>query len=323
MSLVALLSNPLSTRNKDLLPRVREFVATHPNIFHVELGDISEIPEALKVIASVKPVVLVINGGDGTVQAALTELYHARPFGDAMPPVAVLPNGKTNLIAADLGAAGEPLKALERIVEIAAGDVSAHVVERRLIALSDGRGNRPVLGMFLGAAGLLSALLFCRNKIYPLGLSNKISHVLAAVATFAGVLIGGRSALSPVRSEPLRVTVRGVATYEGRFFVLLVTTLEKLLLGVKASKPQAGDSLKIICLEQRRMSILRTALSMLLMRSNKMEETPGLHLDGGAEILIEGRDPAVLLDGEIYKAAPGRPIVLTQTAPQPFLSLAA
>ena len=323
MSLVALLSNPLSTRNKDLLPRIRELVATCPNLFHVELSDINEIPEALKLIASVKPAVLVINGGDGTVQAALTELYHARPFGDTMPPVAVLPNGKTNLIAADLGASGDPLQALRRIVEIAHGDLSAHVVERRLIALSDGRGNRPVLGMFLGAAGLLSALLFCRNRIYPLGLSNKISHFLAAVATLVGVIIGGKSRLSPIRSEPLRVTVRGIGTYEGRFFILLVTTLEKLLLGVRPTKQAAKDSLKMICLEQRRMSILRTAFSMLILRSKQVEETPGLHLDGGSEILIEGRDPAVLLDGEIYKAAPGRPIVLTQTAPQPFLSLAA
>lgn len=323
MSLVALLTNPLSTRNKDLLPRVREFVASRPNIFHVELGDISEIPEALKVIASVKPAILVINGGDGTVQATLTELYHARPFGDDMPPVAVLPNGKTNLIAADLGAKGEPLKALERIVEIAAGDVSAHVVSRRLIALSDGRGNRPVLGMFLGGAGLLSALMFCRNKIYPLGLSNTISHVLAAIATLTGALIGGRSRLSPVRSEPLKVTVEGVGSYEGRFFVLLVTTLEKLLLGVRPRQGTGSGALKLICLEQNRMSILRTAISMFLMRKQEVEGTPGLHLNGSSEIRIEGRDPAVILDGEIYKAAPGRPIVLTQTAPQPFLSLAA
>lgn len=323
MSLVALLTNPLSTRNKDLLPRVREFVASRPNIFHVELGDISEIPEMLKIIASVKPAVLVINGGDGTVQATLTELYHARPFGDDLPPVAVLPNGKTNLIAADLGAEGDPLEALERIVEIAGGDVAAHVVKRRLIALSDGRGNRPVLGMFLGAAGLLSALLFCRNKIYPLGLPNKISHALAAIATLTGVLIGGQSRLSPIRSEPLKVTVDGVGTYEGRFGVLLVTTLEKLLLGIRPKENNADGALKLMCLEQNRMSILRTAISMLLMRKNEVEETPGLHLDSSSEIRIEGRDPSVLLDGEIYEAAPGRPIVLTQTAPQPFLSLAA
>src|SRR5688500_20064039 len=58
-----------------------------------------------------KPDVLVINGGDGTVQATLTEMFNGKPFGDVPPPVAVLPNGKTNLIAQDLGADGDPIVA--------------------------------------------------------------------------------------------------------------------------------------------------------------------------------------------------------------------
>ena len=53
---------------------------------------------------AMRPKVLVINGGDGTVQAALTELYNGGHFGDR-PPVAVLPSGKTNLIALDLARA--------------------------------------------------------------------------------------------------------------------------------------------------------------------------------------------------------------------------
>jgi hypothetical protein len=36
--------------------------------------------------------------------------------------VAVLPNGKTNLIALDLGATGDPIDALERVLELAEGD---------------------------------------------------------------------------------------------------------------------------------------------------------------------------------------------------------
>src|SRR3546814_18740932 len=98
--------------------------------------------------------VLVINGGDGTVQAALTELYHGGHFGPAVPPVAVLPNGKTNLIALHLGARGDPMEALARVLEIAKSGRGSHVVARALLAVSDGRAHtRPVLGMFLGGPG--------------------------------------------------------------------------------------------------------------------------------------------------------------------------
>ncbi|MDB5717047.1 MAG: diacylglycerol kinase, partial [Sphingomonas bacterium] len=91
MPRVALLSNPRSTGNRSLLPRVRSFCAQNSDIFHYEVEDISQIGEAMRTIARVQPKVLVINGGDGTVQTALTEIYHGGHFGDSPPPVAVLP----------------------------------------------------------------------------------------------------------------------------------------------------------------------------------------------------------------------------------------
>ena len=130
MTSIALLSNPRSTGNQALLPRVRAFCDLHKDIFHYEVEDVAQIACALKTIALVRPKVLVINGGDGTVQAALTELYHGGHFGESPPPLAVLPNGKTNLIAHDLGAGGDPIVALERELDLVRGDMEigrAHV----------------------------------------------------------------------------------------------------------------------------------------------------------------------------------------------------
>src|SRR5690606_41942501 len=112
MALVALLSNPRSTGNQSLLPRVRSFCAEEEDIFHYEVEEVGQIGAALRTIARVRAKVLVVNGGDGTVQAALTGLYHGGHFGDNPPPVAVLPNGKTNLIAHHLVAAHHPTTAL-------------------------------------------------------------------------------------------------------------------------------------------------------------------------------------------------------------------
>src|SRR5215213_8230462 len=111
---IALLSNPKSTGNIAQLPRIRAYCDEHPDIFHYEVEHAHQVGEALRIIARIEPKVLVINGGDGTVQAALTELHNGDHFGDHTPPVAVLPSGKTNLIALDLGAQGDPVVALER-----------------------------------------------------------------------------------------------------------------------------------------------------------------------------------------------------------------
>lgn len=321
MALVALLSNPRSTGNKALLPRIRSFVAQHPNIFHYEMESVAEVPEALEMIARVKPAVLVINGGDGTVQAALTELYHGGHFHGASPPVAVLPNGKTNLIALDLGATGDPLRALDHILRIVEQDVSPHVVARQLIQLSDGRNSRPVLGMFLGGAGLAETILYCRNKIYPLGLPNWLSHLIAIAAVAVSVFLGGRF-FSPVPSRPVTVSLQRQGQLQGHFFLLMVTTLEQLILNVRPRDQGPAGPLKLMAIEQKRGPVFLSALSAIFGRLGK-DRFEGFHMERGDIIRIEGDRPSVILDGELFEAPSGRAITLTPTAPVPFLSLAA
>ena len=323
MARVALLSNPRSTGNKSLLPRVRSFCAEHQDIFHYEVEHVDQIGAALRTIARVNPKVLVINGGDGTVQAALTELYQGGHFGDNPPPVAVLPNGKTNLIALDLGAEGDPIAALERVIELANSDLAPHIVSRELIALSGGQAARPVLGMFLGGAGLADTILFCRHKIYPLGLPNTFSHVLTAFALFLSTVIGLRLAFLPPRPQPITVSVLKQGRLQGRFAFLMVTTLERLLLG--GHSPAGGvrkGALQLLVVERRLPAMLRAFAAAVLGRLGRRHMT-GVHVERGDEIMIEGDHSSVILDGELFEAQAGYPIVLKPTAPVPFLRLAA
>jgi hypothetical protein len=319
MACVALLSNPHSTGNRALLPRIRAYCAEHPDVFHYEVEEISQIPEAMRTIARVAPKVIVINGGDGSVQAALTELHCGRYFGETPPPVAVLPNGKTNLIALDLGAEGDPLEALERIVQLAQSDLAPHIVQRELIALSQG-GNRPVLGMFLGGAGLADSILYCRHKIYPMGLPNGVSHMLTALAVILTVVLGIRAAFLPPRPSEVRVSLRRGGQISGRFTLLIVTTLERLLLGSKA----AGSSghRKMMAVEQGPGSLLRALIASARGRLG-VRRLQGVHIEQGDEIEIEGERSNVILDGELFQTGIGRSITLRTTAPVPFLKLAA
>ncbi|HEX5537958.1 MAG TPA: diacylglycerol kinase family protein [Sphingobium sp.] len=324
MVCVALLSNPRSTGNRRLLPRVRSYCASHPDIFHYEVESVDQIGRAMQVIAHVKPAVIVINGGDGTVQTALTELYQGDYFQGPVPPVAVLPNGKTNLIALDLGIRGDPIKALERIVAIAKDGVESHVVARELIALSDGEANsRPVLGMFLGGAGLADTILYCRNRIYPLGLSNGMSHFLAALAVFASVLFGVKGKFMPPAARPVSISLIRDGELAGRFAVLIVTTLERLLLGARpGSGEPVGGRLKLLAVDHSAPAMMRMLFASAIGRfgSTRMR---GIHLEQGDTIRIEGENSSVILDGELFQAANGRPIVLKSTPPVPFLRLAA
>lgn len=323
MSCVALLSNPKSTGNRSLLPRVRSFCAGRPDIFHYEVEEVGQIGDALKTIARVKPKILVINGGDGTVQASLTELYHGGHFGDNPPPVAVLPNGKTNLIALDLGAVGDPLDALERIIELSKSDLSAHIVARELIALSDGvAGTRPTLGMFLGGAGLADSILYCRDKIYPLGLPNGLSHVLTAFAVLFSMLFGVKSRYLPPRPNRVRISLVRDGQFNGYFSVLIVTTLDKLLLASRTDGGTAAGRMKFMAVELGFPSLVRAFAAAIFGKLGRQAVT-GVYFERGDVVRIEGDGSSVILDGETFHADRDHPIVLTSTAPVPFLRLAA
>jgi diacylglycerol kinase family enzyme len=327
MALVALLSNPNSTGNRAFLPRLRDFCATRPDIFHYEVEDASQVGEALTSIARVKPRVLVVNGGDGTVQATLTALYNGGQFGREPPPMAVLPNGKTNLIALDLGATGDPLVALKRILDIAQGDLSAHVVERELIALTVGdKGNMPVLGMFLGGAGLADVILYCRHMIYPLGLPNGLSHAIAGIATIFAMIFGVRGKYFPPAPNPVRVSLIRDGEATKRFAFLIVTTLEKLLLNGRTedrgAKPVGLMGMKLLAVEHSAFALVK-ALFASVMGKLGQDRFEGVHVGHGDVIRIESDRANVILDGETFSASRDRPIVLRSTPPVPFLRLAA
>lgn len=320
---IALLSNPRSTGNIAQLPRIRAFCAEHPDVFHYEVEQADQIGEAMRTIARVKPKLLVINGGDGTVQAALTELHNGDHFnGEPPPPVAVLPSGKTNLIAMDLGIEGDPVAGLVRLMQIAQADLSPHVVERELIALRCGaRESVPVIGMFLGGAGLADIMLYCRDRIYPLGLPNSLSHALTACAVVLRQVLGVKASFLPPDPRPLRISMSREGAITGRFALLAVTTLEKLLLSGEFGGHGRGV-LKFVAVEQRPGSLLRAFFASLGGRLGR-KKLSGVHIQEANEISIEGDSSQVILDGETFSAEIGKPILLSPATPLSFVRFAA
>jgi len=319
---IALISNPKSTGNLAQLPKIRAFCAEHPDIFHYEVEAADQIGEAMRTIARIEPAVLAINGGDGTVQAVLTELHNGGHFGIAAPPVAVLPSGKTNLIALDLGARGDPVEALDQLLAIARADLAPHLVARELISLSGGEtGITPVIGMFLGGAGLADIMLYCRERVYPLGLPNSVSHFITAVAVVLRQVFGIRASFLPPEPAMLSVQVRREGTITRQFAFLCVTTLEKLLLSGEVNSHGHGP-LKFVAVEQKPVSILRAFVDSLVGRLGRTK-LDGVHVEEADEIMIEGDSSRVILDGETFRAGVGKPILLRPAQPLSFVRIAA
>jgi hypothetical protein len=216
---------------------------------------------------------------------------------------------------------GDPIQAIERLVEIAQGDLSDYTVVRELIALRKDGSERPVIGMFLGGAGLADSMLYCRNKIYPLGLPNAISHALTASAVILQLLLGMRASFLPPKPAPLQVSTGNAGSMTGRFSLLIVTTLEKLLLSNQLSGEGHGP-LKFVAIDEKPSSVLR-ALFTGITGGYRGKKLRGIHFEEADEITIEGERSSVILDGETFSAERGSPIRLRPTQPLSFVKLAA
>lgn len=165
-------------------------------------------------------------------------------------------------------------------------------------------------------------MIYCRDKIYPLGLPNGLAHVLTAVALLAKLFLRAKASFLPRETQPLSVSMRDEASISGRFSFLLVTTLEKLLLAGDLGARRNG-ALKFVAVEEEQtVSLLRAFAASL---SGKLGRNPlrGVHFEDADEITIEGDSSDVILDGESFRAERGRPINLRPARPLSFVKLAA
>ncbi|MEM8798838.1 MAG: acylglycerol kinase family protein [Pseudomonadota bacterium] len=322
MSVIAILTNPTSTSNKRNLERIRAFTKKVDRIVHVEIGDISEVEQALELIERAGPPdALLINGGDGTVQAVLSVIFNRHPFPKGVPPLAVLPAGKTNMIAADLGAPKNHLKVAQKLVDLIRSDAfSESLVQRNLLAVRFREEQKEAIyAMFAGAASIVSAIHYTRRTVYALPLPKGISHIFVFVRLCIDVLMGARSETGPARVEEMKINLRGGGVFKGRFLLILITTLDQALLRFKTNFSGRKAGLRFLAVEGRAGAFFRAVFGIISGRLGKAF-VPGSHIRqvDKMRISLEGE---ITLDGELYTPVAGQDVLIDATQTCTFISL--
>ena len=204
---------------------------------------------------------MVINGGDGTVQRALTELLEARPF-ERVPPLAILPRGMANMTAGDVGLRGSPRRALARLIERARrSDLERSLVRRRILRIENIAGASVQRCMFFGAAAIYDAIELCCKEVYARGLKGNLGMSL----TLAGLLLGnllGRSG-RVLRGHEIGVAIDDQPPILTRRLLVLATTLDRLILGSRPFWNQGAGSIRFTSIAHPPPQLLRSAAKVL------------------------------------------------------------
>jgi len=325
MASLVVISNPRSQRNRQgALDAVKGVLAGHADVRHEELWAFSELGGMIERAIAEGIETIAVNGGDGTVQAVLTELGRRNLNGGA-PKLAVLEGGMTNVIAKDVGFVGSPVKGLSRLI---AGNATQEVT-RPLIGLALRPDEPPVYGMFFGAAGFYQAVKLANDKVRKRGVAGSMASASTLALSLCRLLFGRSNADDPLyRGEPMAIGLDGDRGTETPYLLLIATTLDRLILGLSpfwgggatcvSSRASGGRTIRYTSIDFPPKRLARALVPVLRGRPARWMEDEGYRSGSVSDMVIDIKSP-VVLDGEIFHPDPTQPIRLTGDRKQTFL----
>jgi diacylglycerol kinase (ATP) len=287
--LVGVIRNPRSFRNQGQAPEqsAQAEVITETTLKRKDLFDV------LSRFAGAGVDYLVIDGGDGTVRDVLT--CGAAAFGEDWPPLIVMPKGKTNALAADLGLPGqwELDHALER----------AHAgsfARRRTMVVAEAEDPHARVQGFMLGAGVFTRSISLGQSAHRWGAFNALAVFVTTFWTLAQAFFAGSD--NPWRRQSgIRVTDEAGMAIAGDTqdrYVLLASTLENFPMGLKPfGTPRPGMKLAILDRPWRK-SLLRIP-AIAFGRRPRQPEQLGYHWLAPDSFLMT-LDDRFILDGEAF-----------------------
>ena len=315
---IGVLINPYSGGNKNGLVAIRQTIAQYPRLSQSDVRKPPDVRAALAEFARRGVELVVVNGGDGTVQAVLTALFHCRPF-EKLPLLAVLQSGTTSMTARDVGFSGSPVKALENIFRWADSGVGDPLVLQRPVLQVQAPGHHPRYGMFFGTAGIYQGIQYFHRNVNTKGLKGELGPGLT-IARFLWAAAFRRNDF--ISSVPIAVAVDDNPPQQLDCMVLLISTLERLFLGLY---PYWGDeraALHYSALRTRPRHLLQTLPFILRGRKSHHARPENGYFSHNAGKIRLNLDSGFTLDGQLYTPQNRRePTVVQSDATASFLRL--
>jgi len=319
MMRVGILHNPLSGRNRRKPDLFQEILARFPDVSCAEVNTPSDILEALKTFAQGQVDCVVVNGGDGTIQAALGALFHHQPF-EVMPRLAVVPGGTSNLIAGDVGLGKFAPNTLEQLFRNATSSAPQLSIESRpILRIRFPEEREPLHGMFFGAGAIYHGTQLGLQTKQSIGRFGEWGAGLIMLKFLLALATGSRKGLNPIS---VRVTAGEVGPLEQEYLVLMVTTLDRLFLGMKPFWSTNSGPLRFTSLRVPYRHLWRVLPAVLRGESHPLATKEHGYMSENLSEIRLAFNSGFVLDGEVYTSSrPGEPLTIDSPGELSFVRL--
>lgn len=294
---IGVVRNPRSHRNRGAVPQD----PVDPDVSIAAPPNRQDLARTLAEFAEQGIELLVVDGGDGTMREVMTA--GAPAFGDAWPTLLLLPKGKTNALAIDLGMPDKcSLAAALRAAP------TARTVTRRPILAEREDGEQPaVLGFILGA-GMFNAAIAAGQVAHRFGAFQGFA---VAVTAFFGViqaLFGiGRSPWRALHGMRIDTGETGEVPHSrhgepGQHYAAGFSTLGRFPLGMRPFAAEPGP-IRYIAVDAPLRRVIALVPAILMGLDRPFLRGLGVHRGSAGELALE-LDGRFILDGESFP--PGR-----------------
>ena len=316
---IGILHNPLSGRNKRQPLLFHPVYARHPDVHLAEVITPADIMKALEIFARDHVNLVVVNGGDGTIQATVDGLFNHGFFGE-MPLLAVIPAGTTNMIAGDVGLGKYEEATLENLLACMKSSLPPlDVVNRSILRIRLSSCRWPIHGMFFGAGAIYYGTQMGRETKQTIGRLGEWGAGLILAKFLLGLATGSRKGLQPVN---VGVSTGQSTITHHEYLVLLVTTLERLFLGMKPFWSSTSGPLRFTSLKVPYRYLWRVLPTLLRGKFHPLAtKDHGYASENLSEIRLI-LNSGFVLDGEVHMPSQtDEPIVLDVAGKLSFIRL--
>lgn len=311
---IGLLSNLSAGRNSSELGRLLHSLEGHRDISHVETSAAGAVPEALAELANEDVELLVVNGGDGTLSYALSEILGEGAFGGRVPLLAVLRGGRTNMTALDLGTNRDSVRAMAGLIEcVQNGGGVRDVVVRPVLRVQYGRdsasNSTTRYGMFFGAGVIhrgieLVQRTFAKHRQGVFGASIVSAVLLARMA----ILGDSQGVLAP---DKIGILADGMALDRTESALVMATSLDRLFLRMRPFWGEGAGGVHLTAVAANAPGFARALPGILAGRPGERVNEENGYLSRNADRVHLRMDCGFTVDGELVDPAPDRIVSLS------------
>lgn len=312
---VAVVINPGAFRmmHRQRTARIERLIEQHGGQIHPAAG-LAQIQRALDRILETGVDRLVLAGGDGTLQGAVT--YLARQVaGDRRPELVVLGGGRTNFVARDLGTRDRLVQTLERA--LAPGQPRA--TERRTLCLR--HPDLPEQHGFFAAGGTVDQLIRQVHAWQAAGSSWFRHGRFATQFGLARIGLARVLGRGDRQAAELAIAADGLGRIEGRFGILLLTTLPHDLGGIDPYADRSRGPVRMTAIRKRAARFWLGLPAILRGRFTRHQHPATGYLTGRSERVTIHNIASLTLDGQAFDLDPAHPLEITAGPAFRFLHL--